>query len=581
MVRPLFNQENNRLNYGRLLQPDAGYSLDFAVGLTYSADLEALLGVPVSLGLLEEMDSGQRSNPFFLLEAIRRSSDKLAVFCNAGCIKLPQKIEPVYALLENSVFSVPLDNKANFHPKLWLIKYTSPDQISYIKVVVLSRNLTFDRSFDVAAEMSGKIGADNNDKNKPLADMLRFVAKFAENGKEKKIKALAAEIMKVSEFDLGDQFEDYEFCPFGIPGYRNTAAGLLTAANELLVVSPFLSDGVVEQLTDTPYNTSLITRKSSVTSKIFSCFDKVYITKDIVLNDELLGEADAAALPKRDVHAKAYFLNRADGNYFFLGSLNASQNAFYRNVEFLLKLKFKPYRMSYHSMCRDFIPEENSPFELLQAPDESVCAETASEETDLRDVVWALQSADVASAGERFDVTIRVNEDELSSTLAQIAPLYQPRAFVSVRDGAALTGLLLKELSEFYIVKRGEVCALVKLPTDGIPLDERDNAIYKSIINSKNAFLAYVTFMLADDYLEAAMEQKDFITEMLQPESSLEQTAMPSALYERMLKAVADQPAKFLDIENIMSKLDPAIVTDDFKVLFAAFYDVAKKVLKK
>ena len=45
----MFDLANNRLSYSEILQPDAGYTLDFAVGLTYSLDLEALIGVPVLL----------------------------------------------------------------------------------------------------------------------------------------------------------------------------------------------------------------------------------------------------------------------------------------------------------------------------------------------------------------------------------------------------------------------------------------------------------------------------------------------------------------------------------------------------
>ena len=113
----MFDTAHNRLSYSELLQPELGYKLDFAVGLTYSLDLEALLGIPVSLGLLDEADSELMRSPFYLLEAIRKSSDSLAIFCNAGGIALPQKIQSIYSLLENSVFEIKLSNRQNFHLK--------------------------------------------------------------------------------------------------------------------------------------------------------------------------------------------------------------------------------------------------------------------------------------------------------------------------------------------------------------------------------------------------------------------------------------------------------------------------------
>lgn len=120
MARRQFNPEENRLDYSQMLCPPPGYDLEFAVGMTYSLDMEALLGVPVSLGMFEDYDSSATQNPFFLLEAIRKCSDKLAIFCNADGIKMPQNIRPVYALLENSIFPVSLERNANFHPKLWI-----------------------------------------------------------------------------------------------------------------------------------------------------------------------------------------------------------------------------------------------------------------------------------------------------------------------------------------------------------------------------------------------------------------------------------------------------------------------------
>ena len=150
LAKTVLSPSDNRLDYGNLLQPKAGYDVEFAVALTYSLDLEALLGVPISLGLFESMDSNLKEVPMFLLEGIRKSSDKIAIFCNPGGIKLPQKIKSVYSLLENSVFEVKASEISNFHPKMWFIKYSDYDGNAYIKIIVLSRNLTFDRSWDVS-----------------------------------------------------------------------------------------------------------------------------------------------------------------------------------------------------------------------------------------------------------------------------------------------------------------------------------------------------------------------------------------------------------------------------------------------
>jgi len=577
MSRPMFHQENNRLNYGELLMPELGFTLDFAVGLTYSLDLEALLGVPVSLGMLDEIDSSHIDNPFFLLEAIRKSSDKIAIFCNAGAIKMPQRIEPVFALLEQSVFEVKLIKGANFHPKLWLIRYNNMEGEAYIKVIVLSRNLTFDRSFDVAIELSGNIGSTKRKGNRPLADLLHFVAPFANEQKKKKIQSLAREIMKVKSFTLGEQFESCSFHPFGISGYKKQTKDLLSDAHELIVISPFLSDGVVKMLTERPWKKTLITRKNSVTQKVMDSFDDVYIAKDVVLGNELLEEANPRIEANRDIHAKIYFKSSGNGNYLYLGSLNASANAFYHNVEFMIGLKFKPHYASYASMLKDFLPEDGCPFERLEAVDPEAVPDNEEECRSLLDVIYALQAAVACPAGKRYNVKITASPLEAP---AMIAPIYRPRAFVPIEEDAILSNLLLKELSDFYIIRRGKDYAVVKLHTEGIPTDDRDNAIYNSIIKNKNAFLAYVTFMLADNFTEVSMEQRHFLDAMRRGDD-LAAIGIPSALYERMLRAVTEHPGKIGDIEDVMKRLDSSVVTEDFKELLATFKAVAKKVKKR
>ncbi len=50
----MLNPNNDRLDYGQILAPPAGYDLDFAVGTTYSLDLDALVGASLALGLSRE-----------------------------------------------------------------------------------------------------------------------------------------------------------------------------------------------------------------------------------------------------------------------------------------------------------------------------------------------------------------------------------------------------------------------------------------------------------------------------------------------------------------------------------------------
>ena len=68
-----------------------------------------------------------------------------------------------------------------------------------------------------------------------------------------------------------------------------------------------------------------------------------------------------------------------------------------------------------------------------------------------------------------------------------------------------------------------------------LPEKERNESIYNRIITSRNSFLSYVSFMLADNYGEAILEQKEFLN-MLN-NGYIKTQSIPSTLYEKLLRA--------------------------------------------
>jgi hypothetical protein len=569
----MFDAANNRLSYGELLQPDIGYTLDFAVGLTYSLDLEALLGMPISFGLLDEVDPSVMKSPFYLLEAIRKSSDRLAVFCNAGSISLPQHIQSVYSLLENSVFEIKLRNKQNFHPKLWLAKYVDSKGSAYMKLLVLSRNMTFDTSIDLCVEMKGTLAEGSYEKNKPLADLLCFVSKKVSGVKKQRILGLAQEVMRVKAFDLDRRFEDYEFLPMGNEGHREAHKELFERKRDLFAVSPFLSDDVVKGLANCSYKKALVTRKSSITKTVMDSFERVYITKD-VLSDNEYGF-------KQDIHAKLYFTTTKSGNYLYIGSANASHNAFYKNVEFLLKLKYEPGSVGFQRFFTDFIPEENCPYERIESVPEAVEADEKQRAIDkaMKAAVHALKGAEVISNGDTYNVLVKLKKFK-STEHIQLAPLQRKemrRDVTSDQREIRFDGILLKDLSEFYIITVQDQRVVAKIKTKGMPKD-RDNAIYKSIIDSRSKFLSYVSLILADDQAIAMFEQKGYEQFMAGGGSDLNGPTTLSALYEKMLKAVHQHPERLGEIAEVIRRVDQDVISPEFMDMYKQFKRVARRL---
>ena len=185
MFKPNSNQD--RRDYGELLAPPEGFWLDKAVGTTYSLDLESLTAVAICLGLAEDTDSKLMQNPISMLNALQKVSDRILIFCEAGQIKMPQKPSALSLLLEKMVIPValPKDRKMNgypaFHPKTWTLSFVNGQGEHRYRYVVMSRNLTFDRSWDISFAMDSSTKVRQKAKTKPIIDFLEYLKSQVHN----------------------------------------------------------------------------------------------------------------------------------------------------------------------------------------------------------------------------------------------------------------------------------------------------------------------------------------------------------------------------------------------------------------
>ena len=233
------NSNQDRVSYSDLLIPPPEYSLDLAVGTTYSLDLEALTAVAIALGLKENMDSSLLQNPICMLNAIEKVSRKMIVFCEAGQIKANTNASALMLLLEKIVVPVTLPKRRNrrdypaFHPKTWLLRYVNPDGEACYRFVVLSRNLTFDRSWDISLSLDGTDNLVQADSTEPIISFLNFLRNQIGNDvqdfgmKRRAMKKLSESLRQVS-FTLNSQEfgEDFKILPLGIGDGGYDMAGI-------------------------------------------------------------------------------------------------------------------------------------------------------------------------------------------------------------------------------------------------------------------------------------------------------------------------------------------------------------------
>ena len=135
------------------LRPPAGYHVEIAVGTTYSLNLTALLLAPLSFALFDRENSEELStvDPIRVLEAVRRYAEHTTVFCQAGGIHVPSQYRSILTFVEDSVLEVmPPREGSIFHPKIWALRFVDQQGQRRHRVLILSRNMTLDRSWDTA-----------------------------------------------------------------------------------------------------------------------------------------------------------------------------------------------------------------------------------------------------------------------------------------------------------------------------------------------------------------------------------------------------------------------------------------------
>lgn len=603
----MLNPKNDRLDYGAILTPPVGYELDFAVGTTYSLDLDALVGACLSLGLSEDTDSELLNNPICLLEALRATGDKVALFCESGQIHMPGNPTALYVLLEKVVFSITTPKRRgiaaypSFHPKTWVLRFVNAEKQFCYRFIVLSRNLTFDRSWDVTFWMDGKPVEEETGKNAPLADFMKYLTRHLpkdENGREKarKIRSLVRELSNVKFTPYEKEFYDYEFLPAGIPAsdgkiydIRNTDL-FKDTFHELMIMSPFLTESVIKDFNDRNNSTGLRRERYLLLTREYSLGKlkpedasnfELFIMKDNVIQGESRISEDTPESKPQDLHAKLYMTRKDSNSSLYLGSLNASHNAISGNVEFMLRLKAQNRYLNLTSLTGSmFGMDEENPFQpitMKTAIVEDIADPTNRMNQIVKEITRSKLSASVQEQDGSYSICVETDYAGAEGYEISIKPLLSQRSN-PLSNHVVFSNLSLMQLSEFYAIKvaneEATIERVVLIPTANLP-DDREKAVVNSVVSDKTNFYRYIAFLLGDDLLLGML---DGIAGEKSSANGLNhaQPTMP-ALYEKMLKTAAQDPDKFKGIDYLIKMVsDDNVIPDDFLKLYQTFREAVK-----
>ena len=601
--------DKDRLDYGEQLIPPEGYELTNAIATTYSLDLNTLLTVPIAMCFRHTLEGSVEHMRIALLEALATLDDKLTVFYQKGNIKLPDKYNSLFGLLEKSL--VPVVPNAgesssafsSFHPKLWLLRFESPDESKNVKyrLIVLSRNLTFDRSWDLSAVINGESRGFRKPSNWPLIHFFdQLYSSSAESAFENVIDR--EELVKVL-WKRPDNIKDIGFLStlFDEENQRQSPIDLAPGNQAMLAVSPFIRGGGsnVDALnwlaTFAPQEQCyLFSRKEEldIAGRDALAGWQCYAFNEHLVDAEENEEMELSSFAENDLnlHAKLLVVDETDStSSWHLGSANTTQAAMGdglrppRNSEFMMRLTGAKGQLGVHSLIGQWVNEHGTglfvkhQFSDLEATEEPVSDnEQRLLEFSLIEADWQLtvDSSNADHGDSEYTLImlgpqIHIPDDYQVNVSTLSAAQYRQLAEEVVWDN--LNPTQISALLHFEIVQNGIVVKHLVVQADitfHCELDRR-KAITNDLFENRSQFLEYIAFLLLID-----PDKQDLFTHADRQlgESSVEAIlSKDSVIYEKLLKAAATSPETLERIDRLQAQADQAIIPEEFTMLWRVF----------
>jgi hypothetical protein len=600
---------DDRIILAAALRPPDGCRVEVAVGTTYSLNLNALLLAPLSFALSDSTDPDDLavSDPVRLLDAALGYLDVTTVFCEAGGIHVPAKYRSILALAEDGTLEVAQPDGNIFHPKIWALRFVAEDGTKRHRLIVLSRNLTLDTSWDTALvldeDTAGVIDA------APAADFIRRLPDLAIRGtpaeRREQINSLANGLGRV-RFAAPPPFTGGELLPMGLP--TGPVWPFPDRARRVLAISPFLTPPAIQSLGRVSGDKVLVSRAESL---------------DMIGRKQLRGwqsmvlqpQADNADGPDEEetvsarfetrsgLHAKTYILDLPGSvSQVVTGSANLTSEVWGSGVEFSVSLTGPTRECGVKAVLGS---DRNAPGlgNLLEPyepdSDEAVDDELRASRDSLdrfhRQLALALPQLHCDMIDDdrvRVRLNMTVPDDAPGTTTIWLASLSGDAQRQPLADGAEWI-IAPTNLTPFIafetIIGSGEqrVVARCVIKTDlvGEIPDRRRDAIF-SIVRSKADVLRYLAFLLGDSTLDLAQLSENAPGNETSPtEAATSAMSFQLALLEPLVRAAGRDEHTLARVAAVVAELREHpdgvdLIPEGFDELWDVVWQVHQEVIR-
>ena len=595
-------QPTNRLTLIDAMRPPVGFRLESAMAVTFTLDLRALLAAPAAFAFTDPdgtVSDGGTHEPIELIHALRSHAGKITVFSQVGEIALAPS-RRVFAFLERSVVPVSAPRGGIVHPKVWVLRYESagepPDgrpQQQRLRVLITSRNLTFDASWDTVVrldEAADPAGALLGPVAELFEGLLGVAVGVVSTDHQQRVRSLSA-ALQTTRFSLPAGVDDLRIHVLGL---SRTPSPLPATVERSLIISPFVTDDFftavrrapVDELVSRPESLDLL--KPDVLTDATTVYGFDDASAPDLATDHERSSPDDPGRPLVGLHAKVFAFEDGGRARLFLGSANATGAAFNNNVEILVELAGPAAVLGIDRLCDGTQDEPGlrDLFTTYRGPDPTV-GET-SETPTLDGARRALARLGFEGVVEQSDpgwaTTYRSRQPMpvLDSTEIHCWPLASAGSRRRVAMGEPLdvrfetsletiSGFLAFELAH----EAGTLTSfVVPVPLVGVP-EHRERSLLRALIGDPGRFLRYLSALLDED--SGQMDLLDAVERASQDAAADGNHPVNLPVLEKLLRTMRRDPAKLAGLHPLVSDLaDDDALPPGFAELWATIHDVAQ-----
>lgn len=337
-------EPDSRSLLSELLRPPAGFQLSHAAGTTFTMTLEAALSIPLAFA-----GSVNADDQTGILGAVRRASQRIDLFVQAGCLGLGAASELV-TVLEPMVHPVRMQGSRLFHPKVWFLEFEREGELRY-RFICSSRNITNDRTWDAVVSLDGVPDDDLDERtmtsNEAMSGLLHWL--ISEGRTSPQLAPMrAARLAALAESWRGIRWEKPEHVrklrvhALGISAEPHQAPAPRLCGLRAAIVSPFVTDKGVQHLRARPgRETTLLSRPEALDQLKPETIDGLALRVLDEMVDQALTDAETESPSSPDLrglHAKVIVHDHAhEQSTVLVGSANATGPAWSHNVEVMVE----------------------------------------------------------------------------------------------------------------------------------------------------------------------------------------------------------------------------------------------------